>query len=303
MNDRIEGHFFVVRYMFDELRDEAANVGVILLVEDPPGVILCFLDDVTAKSRLDARIDGRLVAGFQDWLDREVDRVPQSGRDVEGWLEAFEYALSEITGNVIRVLGPRSVLMTDPKAEAWILFDEWVAVRRRKAAAGKLRDPLAGMRREARGVIARTFRERVTTPAVRRALHKDYEIEGKVHKNRFDLAIVSPRQDATIRLFHHVLILPDAEESYDQAAALARRWIDVREADGNGKALTAVFYSRDNPTEAELPEAARLLRHDHIDIASISKLRTIADSLEPQAALFATPARKRKSGGRKGRSR
>lgn len=300
MSNRTEGHFFVVRYMFDELRDEAANIGIVLLVADPPGSIVRFLDDVTAKSRVDARIDASVVRGFQDWLDREVDNVAQSGRDTEGWLDAFKYALSEITGNVIRVLGPRSVLMSDPEAEAWILFDEWVAVHRRRATEGpgKLRDPLGGMRREARSIIVRTFRERITTPDVRSTIQKDYEIKGMVHQNRFDLAIVPPRQDP-IRLFHHVLVLPDAEESYDQAAALARRWIDVREIGGNGRMLTAVFYSRDNPAEAELPEATELLRHDHIEVANISKLRVIADSMEPQEALFPTPSRKRKGGGKR----
>lgn len=74
-------------------------------------------------------------------------------------------------------------------------------------------------------------------------------------------------------LFHHVLVLPEPEESYDQAVALARRWIDVREANGADRLLTAVFYSRDSIPNPVLPDAAALLRHHDIQVASVSDLR------------------------------
>ncbi len=287
MSNRAEAHYFVVRYMFDELRDEASNVGLILLQANPQRVITRFLDDFSAKSRVDARINRRVVADFQDWLERTSERLQVEGAPFPEAAKGFEQALQEHTGNVIRIMGPRSVLLTEADAEMQTLFDEWVAPRRKAKPdeEAAMRDPLGGLRRAAQSEISRVLHENITTPAVRRAIKRDVEIRGRVARNRFDVALL-PLRKAPVRLFHHVLVLPEPEESYDQAAALARRWIDVREANGADRLLTAVFYSRENVPNPVLPDAAALLRHDEIQVASVSDLRMVATKLDHQVQLF-----------------
>ena len=132
----------------------------------------------------------------------------------------------------------------------------------------------------------RVIRNSAPTSTAKKQLVSDYEIAGRVHRNTFDVAVVPPKKAAIIQLFHHVLVLPDAEESYDQAAALARRWIDVREKSGNHKSLTAVFYGREDASVSPPSDAAALLKHDKIQAASLDDLAEIAGELEPQRKLF-----------------
>jgi glycine/D-amino acid oxidase-like deaminating enzyme len=280
-DEMTKGHYFVVRYMLDELRDEAANVGVILLPApgEPPRVH--FLDDPSLRGRRDASIDTDIVAGFRRWLDQYVaerhDRISTT---------ELENALRERTGNVIRIRGPHTVLLTDPDVEERALFDEWVAPREtssRQAAVGP-RDPLGGLRKEAQKAIAATLRSSYKGPRGRQAIQRDYEVEGKIHLNRFDAALI-PKLRGPERLFHHVLVLPNPEDSFDQAAALARRWIDVRQANGKSRHLTAVFYRRGGGKVKPDSEAEALLENDKIKVATLAGLPGMLRGLEPQKSL------------------
>jgi len=129
MSNTQSAHYFVVRYMYNELGDEAANIGVIVAGRSAKEVTYQFLDDLKAKDRADSQINRAVVADFLGWLEREVEALP--GRyGVDTWLSQFEERLRQKTGNVIRVLGPRSVLTSDPPSEMSALFKEWVAPRR-----------------------------------------------------------------------------------------------------------------------------------------------------------------------------
>jgi DUF3037 family protein len=281
-HEMTQGQYFVVRYMLDELRDEAANVGVILL--SAPGEVprARFLDDPSLKGRRDASIDADIVSGFRQWLDRYVaEREDQiSATDLES-------ALRERTGNVIRIRGPHTVLLSDPEAEELALYEEWVAPRglvpSRQFALGP-RDPLGGLRKEAQKAIAATLRGSYKGPRGRQAIQRDYEVAGKVHVNRFD-AVLIPKARGPERLFHHVLVLPNPEDSFDQAAALARRWIDVRQANGKSRHLTAVFYKRGGGKVKPDSEAEALLENDKIEVATLSGLPQILKGLDPQKSL------------------
>jgi hypothetical protein len=282
MADEIaKGDYFVVRYMLDELRDEAANVGLILLPQpgEPPRVR--FLDDSSLKTRRDTSIDPDIVAGFRGWLNDYVANHDGKISTLE-----LEGALRERTGNVIRIRGPHRILFHDPDTEEHTLFNEWVAPRgtpSRAPLAGP-RDPLGGLRREAQKAITTTLRGSYKGPNARKSIQRDYEIEGKVHVNRFD-AVLMPRQRGPEQLFHHVLVLPNPEDSFDQAAALARRWMDVRQANGKSRRLTAVFYKRGGGKVRPDSEAEALLENDKIDVATLSALPDLVKKLDPQGSL------------------
>ncbi len=263
-----------------------------------------FLEDVTVKARADVKIDYPAVEDFRSWLERYTSDCVRAAAGGEQWVKTFEQGIEDHAGNVIRVSGPRAVLFDDFDAEIDTLFREWVAPRPsgRNRAEAATRDPLGGLRREAQSAIMRIIRKAIRTPVARRRIVSDYEIPGRVHRNKFDVAIVPPRRASSVRLFHHVLVLPDSEESYDQAAALARRWIDVRERSGNHKSLTAVFYSRTDTPVAPPEEATALLKHDKIQAASLDDLVEIASDLDSQTRLFPSPrAGGLRSGRRTGR--
>jgi hypothetical protein len=127
MSEREVGHYFVVRYMYNELGDEAANIGVIFAGRYPKSVKSQFLPELKVKDRADVQMDKGVVDDFRTWLDREVFELPQRGG--VDWFSQFETRLREKTGNIIRILGPRSVLTSDDSAELRTLYNEWVAPR------------------------------------------------------------------------------------------------------------------------------------------------------------------------------
>src|SRR5215471_10303129 len=100
MSTKQEGKFFVVRYMYNDLRDEAANIGIVMA--SPAGMITSrFLEDVSVKSRADVRIDQPAIADFRAWLERSiVGGHDQVGPGAEG-LASWEDALKEHAGNVV----------------------------------------------------------------------------------------------------------------------------------------------------------------------------------------------------------
>ena len=276
-----KGHYFVVRYMLDELRDEATNVGVILLPDPGEPARIRFLDDLSLKARRDPSVDLEIVGGFRRWLDDYVARS-------EGELNVGELkdALRDRAGNTIRIRGPHTVLLRDPDVEEQSLFAEWVAPRvapGRQAPVGP-RDPLGGLRREAHTAINAALRASYKSPKGRKAIQRGYEVEGKVHLTRFDAALI-PRPGGPEQLFHHVLVLPNPEDSFDQAAALARRWMDVRQANGKSRRLTAVFYKRGGGKVRPDSEAEALLENDKINVATLSGLSDVVKKLEPQGSL------------------
>ena len=125
MSEREAAHYFVVRYMYNELGDEAANIGVIVAGRYPKTVTYLFLPELKTKDRADIPINQAVVDDFRAWLEREVIELPRRGAG--DWFSGFEARLREKTGNIIRILGPRSVLTSDISAELHTLYEEWVA--------------------------------------------------------------------------------------------------------------------------------------------------------------------------------
>jgi hypothetical protein len=285
---KAEAQFVVVRYMFSDLREEAANVGIIVVSETPPRLIPRFLDDPAFKSRGDVKVQRDVVDRFRAWLDKNVATLLDHVSPDQVFERVF-HALREHTGNIIRLLGPRVVLTDDIEAEAGLLFQEWVAPlsgSRRLMPPGP-RDPLGGLRREASKAIARAIRETLKSPLPRRIFVRNYEVAGARHVNHFDVAVLQPgRPKVREFLFHHVLMLPEPEESFDQAAALCWRWGDIRSAGNGHRRLTAVLYGRGGEPMRGLGNSTTILKDSKIEVARLSELPRLAEELRDEYPLI-----------------
>jgi Protein of unknown function (DUF3037) len=289
MSELLEGRYFVVRYMLGELRDEAVNIGLIGVDQTHADVFPRFLDDLRLKARADVPFDARAVSIFRETLDRLVDEAKSvSTIHDESWLESFSALLLENSGNLIRVRGPYSVLTGDMKTETEHLFGEWVAPKRlpRRTEEPAVRDPLGGLRREASKAVIKTIRTGLRKEFRKQSFRRAYAVRGKRHETVFDVALITRIQRRPIEhLFHHVLMLADAEESFNQAAALLWKWNDVRERNTKERNLTAVLFSREGSKREGVEEATSVLKKDKVRVAEVGQLDVLARGIDPQMHL------------------
>jgi hypothetical protein len=103
----------------------------------------------------------------------------------------------------------------------------------------------------------------------------------------FHLAVLKgPKRNPHEHLFQHVLVLPDTEESYSQAAALCWRWKDIQMFHSGDRELTAVLYERQGLGARGIDEASRLLKRQDIQVARLHDVPSIAEKLQGQGKLF-----------------
>ena len=81
------------------------------------------------------------------------------------------------------------------------------------------------------------------------------------------------------------MLLPDAEESYTQAAALCWRWQDVTERNGADRELTAVLYERPSQHSRGVVDTVKLLEKEKIEVIDLKQLREVARQVDPQLSI------------------
>ena len=289
-----ELQYVVVRYMLNELGDEAANVGLLAITNDPPYIQTQFLDDPTVKSRGDARIQ-------RESIERFKNRLAETTRSITGELSGPDFAnkavaqLSEMSGTMVRLSLPRSVLTNDVRREFGVLYSQLIAPTRSTTAGEsetKPRDPLGGLRRDATVAIAREIRAALPRSILRQSFKPRHEIQGKKHVSVFDAALLVRRKTRAIEyLFHHVLLLPDAEESFNQAASLLWKWHDVQAKNGKDRDLTAILYSREGAKREGSKEAKAVLEKEKVRVAEVKEMPELLRDVDPQLKLAATAGR------------
>lgn len=285
-----ELQYTVIRYMLNELADEAANVGIIAVTDDPPRILFRFLEDPTVKSRNDARIKSDVVERFASFVDNQKQELEAHQTELAPLSTTLFTRLRELGGNLVRSNLPKSVLTNDVNQEFNFLFNQWVApitasVDHRTYAP---RDPLRGLRREACRAITKNIRDALPRKFLKQSFKKAHEVKGQRHTSVFDAAlVVKSGKNATEHLFHHVLMLPDAEESFNQAASLLWKWNDVSVYEQNGKdrQLTAVLFSRAGTKRAGVEEAKYVLKKDQVRIAEVGQVGELAKMFYPQMRL------------------
>ncbi|MDP9097709.1 MAG: DUF3037 domain-containing protein [Verrucomicrobiota bacterium] len=271
--------------MLNELADEASNVGVVAVTDDPPRMFCRFIDDPTVKSRNDVRIRKEIVDRFQSFIWNQKQQFENA--NVNGALVAklFE-TLRESSSGIIRVNLPRAVLTNDVEQEVDLLFKQWVApaepTSRRLATP---RDPLGGLKKEASVALVKCFRQGYGT-LHRKTFHRHYEVRGISHKNVIDLAMIDRNGNKRREhLFHHVVLLPNADESFNQAAGLSCRWVDIAARNHVDRDLTAILYKREGQAAKGADEAKELLNENNINVAYLHDVPRLAQQLRAQQEL------------------
>lgn len=288
-----ELQYTIVRYMLNDLADEAVNVGLLAVTEDPPWTYLRLLEDPTTKSRNDVRVNAKAVERFNSLAERTLDECRSKGVSEGQFATSVFEALRSSTGNIVRLTLPRSVLTNDRDKEVQVLFDQLIAPKSvsTKRAPYSPRDPLRRLRTEASRALVKTFRDAYGKPLSRKRFAKKYEISGQYHKKTvFDLAVFGgTKKNPKEHLFQHVILLPDPEESFDQAAALTWRWQDIKAANHKDRKLTAILYGRSEARGST--DARNLLEDQDIEVARITQLRSVVEKLmdQGQERLFSDP--------------
>lgn len=286
-----EVQYVVVRYMLNEFGDEAANVGLIAVVDDPPQLITKALENPESKSRSDARVRSDVVTRFMNYANA-VTQGAAAGTEPLDARRIFEQ-LTEISGGLMRLSLPKSVLTNNVEHEVASLYKRLVAPTLVTAVAvptydaipkkePRERDPLGGLRRAAQSELISHFRKGYGRMR-RDAFTRSYPVNGAKHKSVFDLAmIVESARKRHEHLFHHVIVLPDTQETFNQAAGLCVRWNDVQASNGASRRLTAVLYAKAGPTPrvaAASHEASKLLKEKDIEVLPMRELPSFAHKL------------------------
>ena len=279
-----EIQYVVMRYMVNELADEAANVGIVAVSQDPHKALLRFLDDPTVKSRSDAKVNRDVVERFKKAVESRVEPFQASGGVSATQLLG---EIQQLGGNVMRTTMPRSVLTNDMEQEFETLFSQWVSPTKagRVVREQTTRDPLGGLKKEATRAVVTAFREGYG-PLRKNIVQRRYEVAGKMHRSIFDLALrTGTKKSRREHLFHHLLVLPDVEESFNQAASLVWKWEDIQAKNGANRNLTAVLYGRKQHQKAG-DDAAKILKAQDIEMTHVSELPKIAKQYHGQADLL-----------------
>jgi hypothetical protein len=127
--------------------------------------------------------------------------------------------------------------------------------------------------RRAHTVLRRKAVSTIVAAARKAGLRKeDLEVEAKVkgRTREWHLDLRIPRAR---RFLQHVLVLPEIEETYHEAAALARIWQDIRSRQRTSS-LTAVFYSTNGVPKSKLKAGEELLAADDIEAVYSAQLPT-----------------------------
>src|SRR5437899_11037601 len=98
-----ELQYIVVRYMLNELADEAANVGIVAVSNDLPRIIYRFLEDPGIKSRNDARVKKDVVDRFTAFISAQKQAYEaKSAGSGRPYSETFFNQIREFGAGVVR---------------------------------------------------------------------------------------------------------------------------------------------------------------------------------------------------------
>jgi hypothetical protein len=81
-------------------------------------------------------------------------------------------------------------------------------------------------------------------------------------------------------LFHHVLLLANPEETFNQAAGLSCRWVDITARNHVDRDLTAILYKREGLLAKGVEDATDLLKESNIGVTSLGDVPKLAEKLK-----------------------
>jgi|SRR2546422_10853223 len=298
MDARERLQYVVVRYYYDRVRDEAVNIGV--LVQTADGLKLRTVAEWEEVRRAYPFIDPKDLQRQADFLKaligRDRIRVFDYEKNASVEVEPRDPRLfSLLTRGLAEQLGFSEARVaelnterpggTEPPHEALLghLYQTFVEPPRPLriegggAGAAAPRRAHTTLRRAAVKIIVRRARE---AGLDKDALEIDPAVKG--HTREWHLDVRIPRANYFLQ---HILVLPELEETYREAAALARIWQDVRRERQAGQ-LTAVFYSQNGIPRGKLRAGEELLAADNITAVYAPELPKFYRELVGQRRLW-----------------
>jgi len=271
MNEVHRLPYAVVRYQYDSVRDEAVNLGII--VQTPERLHFKLIEDWDSLLRaypfMEKEVVERKMQSLASMLSREKFRVFDYQKNEPIELSATDPRLLSALGQeinhsiqlaAIRYAELPSVDETQLGTLVGYLFQTFVEpplpqrVPRPEGAVVSAR--------QTHGALHRAAKKTITHAARKAGLGSDFEAEasvtGQTRTWQFDL-----RLKRAPLFVHHILVLPDLEETYWETAGLARIWQDVKRKHRTAD-LAAVYFAKDGIQKDKLQAADRLLGADDI---------------------------------------
>lgn len=263
--------YVVVRYHYDPVRDEAVNLGVIVQVAE--GLRFKLIEDLNSLFKaypfLDRNAVERKVQSLAAALKREKFRIFDYAKNEAVELASadsrlFSLLMHEINHDVqlasVRYAEIPSLDESQLQTLLGYLFQTLVEPPLPKRA-GRPEVSEVGVR-QTHGTLHSAARKAIFRAAKKVAHEEKFEpdatVTGRTRTWQFDLKI-----RPTSAFVHHILVLPDIEETYWEAAGLARIWQDVKKKHKSAE-LAALYYSRDGIPKDKLRDADKLLSSDEI---------------------------------------
>ena len=139
------------------------------------------------------------------------------------------------------------------------------------------RDPLGRVREAATNSIIGAFQKAYGSRLSGNRFKKHYSVKGKATRCVFDLAVMGgTEKKPNEQLFHHLLLLPNPDESLQNAAGLCFRWEDILSLNHVDRKLTAVLYEMNGAEPTAIRETVRLLKKQEIKVATMDQLPSVA---------------------------
>jgi hypothetical protein len=267
-------HYAVVRAVPDLSRDEAVNIGLVVLADDGTFADARFAD-IGRVRQLDPRVNLRSIEVFADGLRASLPvsrnqsflvppRTSVSITRLEEWSREF--------GGIVRVTPPRVMLGTDGQALSDRLFAELVAPKRKLAQARTTARVLT------RGDLVRELDHDVTTWQIDDQLvGRDRHVRGARADHLIDRTFFRP--DRTVGAIVQAISFQASElaDIYAARATLIVASEDLRE--GAREPVGAYALYADAPADragvlhesAELFSARQITPVDHRELANLRR--------------------------------
>jgi hypothetical protein len=261
MSDEKKCEFWVVRYVPDPVKEEFANIGIVLLEPEVGKAQVRFTRDWGRVRCLDPDADLELLKATEGELKQRLQERESSRARILN-------LLSDSFSNAVQVSPPKGLLAENPEVELERLAGLYLDAPHRP-----LRRSPAG-----RAAIVAKMRRAFTDAGVWRALSKNIPVSKYTHPGETLKLDCGYRPNGVFKFFHALPLLKGA----DSAKALAFTYPRIREGvarlESAETQLTAIIEHRLSPGDDEVSFALDTLQRSSILVANADDLPHLAQT-------------------------
>ena len=249
--------FVLVRYAPDAVKDEFANIGVVLLHDGAADIR--FTRDWRRVKCLDPAADVEMLQGLEDDLRGQFEH---GALDRATLLEKLQDYLS----NSLQFTAPKAVLAEDAAEELETLARMYLERRR-----------VAGEKGMGRAAIFGQMKDAFEQAGVWR--HMQHRIAASQYTHKGDPLKIDCgyRPNGVIKMFHAVSLATDADAAKVLAFSYPELRDGVRRVAGAGTKLTAVVEAELDRDDDQVAFALAVLSRTEIEVASTAEMAEVAE--------------------------